>query len=102
ESADLVVSELMTNAVLASAELPVAHHLGLPVIHLRLRADQHSLVIEVWDANPNAPVRQQAAPDEESGRGLMLVEALCERWGAEASLGRGGKVVWAELPAYGA
>jgi len=97
ETAELVVSELMTNAVLAATELPDAFLLGLPVVHLRLLADQHGLVIEVWDSNPHMPTIQDAAPDEESGRGLMLVQALCQRWGSEAA--PGGKVVWAELRA---
>jgi hypothetical protein len=87
----------VTNAVQASTELPISHHLGLPVVHLRLLADQHGLVIEVWDSNPHAPESKAAAPDEESGRGLMLVDALCERRGSEAVPGRGCKVVWAEL-----
>lgn len=97
ETAELVISELVTNAVQASTNLPVPRHLGLPVIHLRLIADQHEIVIEVWDSNPHAPDPKPAAPDEEHGRGLMLVDALCERWGSEAALGRGGKMVWAEL-----
>jgi hypothetical protein len=64
---------------------------------LRLLADQHRLVMEVWDSNPQPPMPKQAEPDEESGRGLMLVEALCERWSWEVVSGWGGKVVWAEL-----
>jgi hypothetical protein len=87
----------MTNAVLAATELPNAFRLGLPVVHLRLMAEQHGVVVEVWDSNPQAPVAKEAALDEESGRGLMLVDALCERWGSEPAPGRGGKVVWAEL-----
>jgi anti-sigma regulatory factor (Ser/Thr protein kinase) len=97
ETVELVVSELMTNAMLAATELPDAFRRGLPVVHIRLLADEHRLIIEVWDSNPQAPVAKEAAPDEESGRGLMLVGALCERWGSEAAPGRGGKVVWAEL-----
>jgi anti-sigma regulatory factor (Ser/Thr protein kinase) len=97
ETAELVVSELMTNAVLAAAELPGAFRLGLPVVHLRLLADQHGLVIEVWDGNPQAPALTEAGPEDESGRGLMLVDALCERWGSEVVSGWNGKVVWAEL-----
>jgi anti-sigma regulatory factor (Ser/Thr protein kinase) len=96
ETAELVVSELMTNAVLAATELPAHTRLGLPTVHLRLLADNQRLVIEVWDHNPQAPVAKQAEPEDESGRGLMLVDALCERWGSEAAPGWGGKVVWAD------
>jgi anti-sigma regulatory factor (Ser/Thr protein kinase) len=97
ETAELVVSELVTNAVQASAEPVASSHLGLPVVQLRLLTDQHSVVIEVWDESPQAPTPKQTAPDEEHGRGLMLVEALCERWGSEIVPGWLGKVVWAEL-----
>jgi len=96
ETAELVVSELVTNAVQASIG-PALPRIGIPVVHLRLLADRRRVVVEVWDGNPQPPVGKQVAPDEEHGRGLMLVEALCERWGSEAVPGRGGKVVWAEL-----
>jgi anti-sigma regulatory factor (Ser/Thr protein kinase) len=99
ETAELVVSELVTNAILASTEQRARSHLGLPVVHLRLLADRQGLVLEVWDSSPKAPVAAQAQPDEESGRGLMLVEALCLRWGSEVVSGWSGKVVWAELRA---
>jgi two-component sensor histidine kinase len=83
ETVELVTSELVTNAILAATELPAHVHVGLPTVHLRLLADDHGVVIEVWDANPHPPAPQQAAPDEERGRGLMLVDALCEQWGSE-------------------
>jgi hypothetical protein len=56
-------------------------------------------VIEVWDSVPHAPVVRQADTDDESGRGLMLVEALCVQWGCSAVPGWPGKVMWAELAA---
>ena len=95
ETVELVTSELVTNAILAATELPAHVYVGLPTVHLRLLADEHGVVIGVWDANPHSPAPQQAAPDEESGRGLMLVDALCERWGSETVPGWSGKVVWA-------
>jgi len=97
EPAELVVSELVTNAVQASTGPAALPRIGVPVVHLRLLADLRRVVVEVWDGNPEPPVAKQAAPDDESGRGLMLVEALCKRWGSEAVPARGGKVVWAEL-----
>jgi len=95
ETGELVTSELVTNAILAATELPAHVYVGLPTVHLRLLADEHGVVIGVWDANPHSPAPQQAAPDEESGRGLMLVDALYERWGSETVPGWSGKVVWA-------
>jgi len=97
ETAALVISELVTNAVQASDEPASTPQVGLPVIHFRLLADASRVIIEVWDSNPDAPEPKQTAPDEEHGRGLMLVDALCERWGTETVPGWGGKVVWAEL-----
>ena len=102
ETVELVVSELATNAVQASNEpdgQPRRDHsgIGLPVVHLRLLSDGLRFVVEVWDSSPQAPIAKQAEPVDEHGRGLMLVEALCERWGSEAVSGWRGKVVWAEL-----
>lgn len=99
---ELVVSELVTNALRASVhpdgtlryESDLA---GMPVMHVRLFSDRVRVVIEVWDSNPGAPVAQEANPDDERGRGLMLVEALCERWSWGRAQGWRGKVVWAEL-----
>lgn len=107
ETAELVVSELVTNAVQASTE-DITGRLryelaspGLPVAHLRLLSDGAQVVAEVWDNNPQPPVAKQAALDDESGRGLMLVEAVCERWSWHTLPGWPGKVVWAELRTNG-
>ena len=97
ETAALVASELVTNAVQASTETAVRPRLGLAVIYFRLLSDQRSVILEVWDESPQLPVAKQVEPDEEHGRGLVLVEALCERWGSEVVPGWNGKAVWAEL-----
>jgi anti-sigma regulatory factor (Ser/Thr protein kinase) len=89
EDAQLVMSELLTNAVKAGA--------GLTTIQLRLAALRGtSLIIEVRDGNPEPPVLKDAASDNEGGRGLMIVDAVCERWGYYHPTHR-GKAVWAEL-----
>jgi anti-sigma regulatory factor (Ser/Thr protein kinase) len=98
----LVVSELVTNAVVASTGLDGRPKYedtsaGLPVVHLRMSSDHVRLVIEVWDKSPQAPEARQPKPGAENGRGLLLVEALSERWGHEQVPGWPGKVVWAEL-----
>lgn len=102
EDVELIVSELVSNAVVASTDADGRPKYtdatgGLPVVHLRLRSDHVRIVIEVWDLNPKAPEVRQPEPDAESGRGLLLVEALGERWGWEHVAGWPGKVVWAEL-----
>jgi len=98
ETVELVASELVTNAVLASIGLnehPAST--GLPAVHLRLSSDRIRVLVEVWDSNPRLPSPKMAGLDEEGGRGLMLVEALCERWGWYVPDGSGGKVVWGEV-----
>jgi anti-sigma regulatory factor (Ser/Thr protein kinase) len=91
--AELLVSELVTNAVKASDQLRIRADLAVvPVVRLWLISDKSSLVIHVWDGNDEMPVRRNAAIDEESGRGLMLVESLGSDWGAYRKAA--GKVVW--------
>jgi anti-sigma regulatory factor (Ser/Thr protein kinase) len=97
DTVELVVSELVTNAVTASTDAKgrprYADGRGLPIIHVRLASDGATVLVEVWDENTRAPVLLSSGADDESGRGLMLVDALSERWGWEPA-GR-GKVVWA-------
>jgi anti-sigma regulatory factor (Ser/Thr protein kinase) len=98
----LVVSELVTNAVVASTgtdgrQVYATADAGLPVVHLRLCSDHSRNVIEVWDSSADAPKAKQPAPDAENGRGLFLVEALSEQWGWDRISGWPGKVVWAIL-----
>lgn len=102
EAVELVVSELVTNAVVASTNADgrpryTDASVGLPVVHLRLRSDQVRIVIEVWDQYPETPEAKRPEPDAESGRGLLLVEAMSEQWGWERIPGWPGKLVWAEI-----
>ena len=87
---EMIVSELITNAVDASALLPER-----PPVSLRLLLTGKSLVIEVWDHSPLGLEPREADADDECGRGLTVVAALSDRWGWERT-GRSRKVVWAE------
>ena len=102
DSVELLVSELVTNAVRASTgpdgRPKYDAKAGLPPVNLRLSSDRVHVLIEVGDQEPRMPTAKQAGLDDESGRGLMLVEALCERWGCDVPPGWAGKVVWAEVP----
>lgn len=92
--ASVVVSELMTNSVVASAELRPA---TAPVL-VWLGSDGHCVLLTVADASPRPPVQLDLEADAEDGRGLALVEALSSRWGWHP-IGTPGpmkKVVWAE------
>ena len=100
DPAELIVSELVTNSVQATADKdgrPRYGETGLPVVHLRLASDHARVLIEVWDSVPRAPAARRAGPDEEGGRGLALVEALSDHWGWTTMPDWSGKAVWAEL-----
>jgi anti-sigma regulatory factor (Ser/Thr protein kinase) len=96
---ELVVSELVTNAVQASVDHDgrprYTDEHGLACIHLRLSTDGAAQLVEVWDENLGLPAPTQPGRDDESGRGLMLIDALAERWGWDLSPSGRGKVVWA-------
>lgn len=98
ETAELLVSELVTNAVKATAGRD-----RLPPVRLWLSSDKERLLIEVWDADPRPPVPASPAENgipaltNEGGRGLFLVAALSQRWSWYAAREWGGKVVWSEL-----
>jgi anti-sigma regulatory factor (Ser/Thr protein kinase) len=92
EKIELIVSELVTNSVQA-AQRSHGGDLTTKVVRLWLSSDLDCVLIRVWDGDRQMPVRQEAGPDEESGRGLMLVEHLSSEWGAYWKAD--GKVVWA-------
>ncbi|SPF06976.1 SpoIIE family protein phosphatase [Streptomyces sp. MA5143a] len=82
-SMELVLSELVTNAV----------RYGSEPIHLRLIHDR-TLICEVADGSSTSPHLRYAATTDEGGRGLFLVSQLTERWGTRYT--PQGKVIWAE------
>lgn len=90
DTAELLVSELMTNAIQASEGLMIRE---TPVVRLSLASDRSSIVIRVWDGSEEMPVRQKAGPGDDSGRGLMIIDALSADWGSYPEAR--GKVVWA-------
>jgi hypothetical protein len=72
----------------------------LPLLWIRLLSDGSRLMIEVWDTVPTAlgaPVARHPEPNEESGRGLEIIEMLAEDWDWETVPGWSGKKVWATL-----
>jgi anti-sigma regulatory factor (Ser/Thr protein kinase) len=100
EEAELVISEIATNAVKATgitdAEPGWSERADLAVIRVRIAWLQTRLLLEVWDSDQEPPKPEDAGPDAENGRGLTIIEALCARWDY-ALTAHGGKVVWAEL-----
>ncbi|MEX2970212.1 SpoIIE family protein phosphatase [Streptomyces sp. C184] len=80
---ELVVSELVTNAV---------RHASGP-LHLRLLRDQ-TLLTEVSDTGHTSPHLRYSASDDEGGRGLFIVAQLVQRWGTRYT--PYGKTIWTE------
>jgi serine/threonine-protein kinase RsbW len=90
ETAVLLVSELVTNSVRH------ARSTG-PLLALRLESSGTCLRIEVHDGDSRWPQPGTPTGLDESGFGLVLVNALADRWGFRQTAA--GKAVWAELDA---
>ncbi|MDQ1012786.1 PAS domain-containing protein/anti-sigma regulatory factor (Ser/Thr protein kinase) [Streptomyces sp. V4I23] len=80
---ELVVSELVTNAV---------RYAGGP-LHLRLIRDR-ALLCEVADAGHTSPHLRHSTVEDEGGRGLFIVAQLVQRWGTRYT--SSGKIIWTE------
>jgi anti-sigma regulatory factor (Ser/Thr protein kinase) len=89
DSAGLLVTELVANAVRASRGM--ARVSG--VVRVWLLSDSAQILILVWDASPQPPVLADVTDEAEQGRGLRIVDAVSEQWGWYAS--GNGKFVWA-------
>jgi anti-sigma regulatory factor (Ser/Thr protein kinase) len=93
--AELICSELLTNAIQATGKLPEPTPVGL-----RALANAERLVLEVWDCHPGMPMRRPprevASAEAVNGRGLAIVEELSNRWGTRR-LSTHVKSVWAEF-----
>ena len=91
EAAVLIVSELVTNAIV---------HSGSEAVSCVLRLGSGLLRIEVTDQGVGVaePAVRKPADDDVSGRGLLLVSAVSEAWGVSPAL-PGGRTVWATVRA---
>ncbi|HEX2848983.1 MAG TPA: SpoIIE family protein phosphatase [Acidimicrobiales bacterium] len=84
---ELLTSEVASNAV---------RHTG-GAFTVVVRYDGALVRVEIGDGSRVLPTIREFAPDDTSGRGLFLVEALASAWGVVPTLE--GKRVWFELPA---
>lgn len=85
-TAELVVSELVTNAIRYGEE---------PISFRLLRDRDRTLICEVSDGGHTSPHLRRATAEDEGGRGLFLVAQFTDRWGTRFS--REGKTIWTEL-----
>jgi serine/threonine-protein kinase RsbW len=88
DTAILLISELVTNAVLHART-------GGRGLALQLEVHGTWLRIEVHDADLRGPKPRTPALFDESGFGFVLVDTLADRWGVHET--PTGKAVWAEL-----
>jgi anti-sigma regulatory factor (Ser/Thr protein kinase) len=87
EDAQLLVSELASNAARASTE----------PFTVALFVRPTWLGLTVRDDSPEQPVKLHPRPQDSHGRGLHIVDALAQEWGIEEHPGD-GKTVWLRLP----
>ncbi|MCM3922480.1 ATP-binding protein [Frankia sp. AiPs1] len=85
-TAELLVSELVTNAV----------KYGQPPLWLLIEMRPGLIHASVSDTSTVLPQRRTAAPDAEGGRGLLVLDALAGSWGT--IIAESGKYLWFDLP----
>jgi anti-sigma regulatory factor (Ser/Thr protein kinase) len=86
-SAELIVSELVTNAI---------RH-GAPPVTLEITCDGDTLQVRVSDTSPDLPALRTAGDDDVDGRGLRIVDVLSDSYGVDLLASR--KAVWARIAA---
>ena len=99
-TAELLVSELVTNAVRFAGNpartVRYSERASASLVSLSLRHFRDGLLIEVYDTDNNPPIRSSPDDYAENGRGLMLIDALSKEWSYFFPPG-GGKVVYCFL-----
>ncbi|WP_158692630.1 ATP-binding protein [Streptomyces roseochromogenus] len=86
----LVTSELVTNALVHTAGDRIA-------CRLHDTSDRIRIEVEDREGGPALPTARRPGPDDQHGRGLLLVDALSLDWGVTPIPGQLARVVWAEL-----
>jgi anti-sigma regulatory factor (Ser/Thr protein kinase) len=87
----LLVSELATNAVVHTLSARILCGVGLITAGC-LRVEVHD-----YDCTTRSPSCGRPGTDEESGRGLLIVQEIADTWGVERSMRTKGNAVWATL-----
>jgi len=90
--AQLVTMELVTNVVRHSKVAP------FPLVGIALSRTGPTLRIAIHDADPASGQACEPDEEQESGRGLLVVEGVSDRWGVDRTIA--GKLSWCELTAW--
>lgn len=90
--AEIIASELVTNAIQHASSADPADKIGVTLMHVW---EGEAISVVVTDSSPLPPVKHQTTTGSDHGRGLQIVEALSARWGWSHE--PGGKSVYAIL-----
>ncbi|GAA3014901.1 hypothetical protein JCM13580A_36250 [Streptomyces drozdowiczii] len=97
------MSELVTNAIqharpVVPFDTASIASAGPGTIVLRLWPTDRGIVLSVSDRDPRPPTPRAGDDSATGGRGLLLTEAMANRWGYCPTQLHKGKIVWAEVP----
>ena len=94
--AEIIASELVTNAIQHASSVDPASKIGLTLMRVW---DGEAISVVVTDSSPLPPIKRQMTAASDHGRGLQIVEALSAHWGWNHE--QGGKAVYAILTREG-
>ena len=83
---ELLTSEVVTNAIVHARS----------ATQLAVEVNDGSVRVAVRDDSGRSPVRHLHSVDDESGRGVVIIDQLASAWGVEQER-NGGKRVWFEV-----
>ncbi|MEU3051769.1 ATP-binding protein [Streptomyces griseus] len=104
ETVQLLVSELVTNAVQHPQEEGEERQVSIlssrntsQTFELTLEKLWDAVRVSVWDRDARPPCLKEVGVEAESGRGIFIVAVMSRAWGYRPAVGIPGKVVWAEV-----
>ncbi|TBO61296.1 ATP-binding protein [Streptomyces kasugaensis] len=102
ETAQLLVSELATNAVRHPKEgeeqaSQFSSRNTVQTFEISLEIAGDAVRVSVWDRDRRPPVLKEVGVEATGGRGVFIVAMMSRNWGHYPAWGMPGKVVWAEV-----
>jgi anti-sigma regulatory factor (Ser/Thr protein kinase) len=98
ESFEGAPDDVIDAVVLMASEVAanVVRHVGVPYT-VEVRRTPEASEVRVTDGGGGRPSLRFPAPSESGGRGMMIVDALSDRWGADVDTAIGETTVWFEV-----